>query len=257
MSVCAGLSRGTPTPIANKKCGLFRPRSGAFGVYGTHRRRLAGACSAQGWPQEQQLSGGAGGPPPAPLASSASASSSAGSPAAAVAAAAGLAALLAADPALAVVHAEPANALSLPTWAVHTSSVMEWAAAMGLIWKYAEVRRVCRCRTNSCSEPQPAAGSRTDPAPSSCRTLLPALRALPPFNPLACTRLPTVQVSGVQQWKGLTWGMLPCFFSAMCACTWHVSAGAAGAPLGRASCWGVRWGPLCLQAPRKGLRHEG
>ncbi len=36
-------------------------------------------------------------------------------------------------------HAEPANALSLPTWAIHTSSVAEWVTAMALIWRYAEV----------------------------------------------------------------------------------------------------------------------
>lgn len=37
------------------------------------------------------------------------------------------------------IHAEPANALSLPTWAIHVSSVSEWVAAMALFWKYAEV----------------------------------------------------------------------------------------------------------------------
>ncbi|KAK9807762.1 hypothetical protein WJX72_008503 [[Myrmecia] bisecta] len=36
-------------------------------------------------------------------------------------------------------HAEPANALSLPTWAIHISSVMEWITGMGLMWRYAEV----------------------------------------------------------------------------------------------------------------------
>ncbi|KAG1673004.1 hypothetical protein FOA52_005934 [Chlamydomonas sp. UWO 241] len=34
---------------------------------------------------------------------------------------------------------EPSNALSLPTWAIHVSSVVEWVTAMGLFWKYAEV----------------------------------------------------------------------------------------------------------------------
>ncbi|WIA11194.1 hypothetical protein OEZ86_002176 [Tetradesmus obliquus] len=34
---------------------------------------------------------------------------------------------------------EPGNALSLPTWAIHVSSVTEWVAAMALMWKYAEV----------------------------------------------------------------------------------------------------------------------
>jgi hypothetical protein len=42
--------------------------------------------------------------------------------------------LLAAGPALALhVHTEPSNALSLPTWAVHTSSVLEWMTAMFLM----------------------------------------------------------------------------------------------------------------------------
>ena len=39
-----------------------------------------------------------------------------------------------ADPAAALeLRMEPSNALSLPTWAVHTSSVLEWVAAMGLM----------------------------------------------------------------------------------------------------------------------------
>ncbi|KAK7252652.1 hypothetical protein RIF29_36752 [Crotalaria pallida] len=33
---------------------------------------------------------------------------------------------------------EPANALSLPTWAVHVSSVLEWVLAMSLVWQYGE-----------------------------------------------------------------------------------------------------------------------
>ena len=35
-------------------------------------------------------------------------------------------------------HAEPSNALSLPTWMVHTSSILEWLTAMRLIWLYAD-----------------------------------------------------------------------------------------------------------------------
>jgi hypothetical protein len=35
-------------------------------------------------------------------------------------------------------HAEPANALSLPTWIIHVSSLIEWLVAMGLVWKYAD-----------------------------------------------------------------------------------------------------------------------
>jgi len=64
------------------------------------------------------------------------------------------------------IAAEPSNALSLPTWAIHVSCVIEWATAMSLLWQYAEV-------------------------------------------------------SGNPRWKGLAWGLLPCFGSAMCACTWH------------------------------------
>ncbi|CAA6673614.1 unnamed protein product [Spirodela intermedia] len=33
---------------------------------------------------------------------------------------------------------EPENALSLPTWAVHVSSVVEWVTAMVLVWEYGD-----------------------------------------------------------------------------------------------------------------------
>ncbi|XP_016461822.1 uncharacterized protein LOC107785110 [Nicotiana tabacum] len=33
---------------------------------------------------------------------------------------------------------EPTNALSLPTWAIHVSSVVEWVTAMALVWQYGE-----------------------------------------------------------------------------------------------------------------------
>jgi len=46
--------------------------------------------------------------------------------------------LLAGGGALAM-HPEPANALSFPTWMVHISSLIEWLAAMGLVWRYADV----------------------------------------------------------------------------------------------------------------------
>lgn len=35
-------------------------------------------------------------------------------------------------------HQEPSNALSIPTWAVHSSSLLEWLLAMKLIWEHAE-----------------------------------------------------------------------------------------------------------------------
>lgn len=38
-----------------------------------------------------------------------------------------------------VSHNEPANGLSIPTWAIHFSSVFEYLFAMNLVWQYAEV----------------------------------------------------------------------------------------------------------------------
>jgi hypothetical protein len=37
-----------------------------------------------------------------------------------------------------VIHSEPANALSIPTWAIHFSSVIEYVFAMGLVWDYSK-----------------------------------------------------------------------------------------------------------------------
>ena len=60
---------------------------------------------------------------------------------AAQAAATALFFLAAAAPAAHAFTPEPANALSLPTWAIHVSSVLEWCAAMGLFVKLAAVRK--------------------------------------------------------------------------------------------------------------------
>ena len=38
-----------------------------------------------------------------------------------------------------VTHTEPVNGLSIPTWAIHFSSVIEYLIAMDLVWKYSEV----------------------------------------------------------------------------------------------------------------------
>ena len=54
-------------------------------------------------------------------------------------AAAAMAVLIPGSAAAAGLHAEPGNALSLPTWTIHISSVLEWITAMGLFWRYAEV----------------------------------------------------------------------------------------------------------------------
>ena len=37
-----------------------------------------------------------------------------------------------------VSHAEPVNALSIPTWAIHFSSVFEYLFAMNLVWNYSK-----------------------------------------------------------------------------------------------------------------------
>ncbi len=33
------------------------------------------------------------------------------------------------------------NALSIPTWIIHVSSVIEWIVAIALVWKYGEIRQ--------------------------------------------------------------------------------------------------------------------
>lgn len=38
-----------------------------------------------------------------------------------------------------VSHGEPINALSIPTWMIHFSSVIEYLVAMSLVWKFSEV----------------------------------------------------------------------------------------------------------------------
>jgi hypothetical protein len=36
-------------------------------------------------------------------------------------------------------HVEPSNALSLPTWIVHTSSLIEWLLAIAMVWRQADI----------------------------------------------------------------------------------------------------------------------
>lgn len=38
-----------------------------------------------------------------------------------------------------VTHQEPVNGLTIPTWAIHFSSVIEYVIAMDLVWRYSEV----------------------------------------------------------------------------------------------------------------------
>ena len=57
-------------------------------------------------------------------------------------------------------HAEPANALSIPTWLVHFSSVFEYLFAMGMMWQFAtltgnEKFKGMTCRTHIEPAPEP------------------------------------------------------------------------------------------------------
>jgi hypothetical protein len=40
-----------------------------------------------------------------------------------------------------VSHTEPINALTIPTWAIHFSSVLEYLIAMDLVWKFSEITK--------------------------------------------------------------------------------------------------------------------
>lgn len=42
------------------------------------------------------------------------------------------------ESAKALIAQEPKNALSLPTWVIHVSSVVEWMVAMALVWQYGD-----------------------------------------------------------------------------------------------------------------------
>lgn len=41
------------------------------------------------------------------------------------------------------------NALSIPTWVIHISSVLEWVAAIWFVWRYAEISKVGSWRSLS------------------------------------------------------------------------------------------------------------
>ena len=145
--------------------------------------------------------------------------------------------LLQSAPAIALtIHQEPENALSFPTWVIHISSVIEWAIAMSLVWKYAEVTG-----TINYANCLPAAHCMLL---NACQLYCQLSRqcALPMkvylfvalcMFPLLCVKL-TVPMpaagliinvafagSGNAKWKGLTWGMMPLLGGALCACTYH------------------------------------
>ena len=130
----------------------------------------------------------------------------------------------AADAAGLVIREEPANALSLPTWAIHVSSVIEWIAAMGLVWRYAEVTGgsnglpLCLCPTNACN-------------PTTLHQLVlrvshaicdgsdtTSMRAAARPGPMW---IDPPDGAGRPAWKGLTWGMVPLLGGAFSACVYH------------------------------------
>ncbi|CAN0908668.1 Ycf49-like protein [Linum grandiflorum] len=87
--------------------------------------------------------------------------------------------------------AEPANALSLPTWAVHVSSVVEWWVRFSLY--------------------------------SSSVAIFILSNGFFDFDRVTAMALVWQygEKSGFETWKGLSWGMVPLLGGAMCACTWH------------------------------------
>ena len=44
------------------------------------------------------------------------------------------------------------HALSIPTWIIHVASVIEWIAAIALVWKYGEVTMIASEYIFSCQE---------------------------------------------------------------------------------------------------------
>ena len=120
----------------------------------------------------------------------------------------------------AVWPAEPLNALSIPTWIIHTSSLVEWLVAMGLAWRCAPPllppRRPAAATARHLSAVvQPASQSSLPGA--SLRTVY--LRSPPP------RRVRThryADLSGTPEWKGVTWGMLPLHTSGIVAVTYHL-----------------------------------
>ncbi len=93
------------------------------------------------------------------------------------------------------VHTEPANALSLPTWAIHFSSVFEWLFAM-----------------STSAAVAPPSGT----LPSCGCSLLTAVAPL-----LAGFVAQYAQATGNERWRWLTYGMLPLHASGVAACSYH------------------------------------
>lgn len=121
---CPALSLSPARPAVMQACACAsrRPASQATAAAARPLESAAAAADATSPPSLASLS------PPSPsglLAATATTTA--------------LALLLAASPATAATL-EPANALSLPTWAIHVSSVVEWCAAMGLFVRLAAVR---------------------------------------------------------------------------------------------------------------------
>jgi len=94
------------------------------------------------------------------------------------------------------VIAEPSNALSLPTWAIHVSS----GESVKNIW--------AGCNASAPTTPKLTTSTCTQPT-----TVAEWAIAIALFWRYA-------EVTGNPKWKGMSWGMLPALGSAMSACTW-------------------------------------
>jgi hypothetical protein len=140
--------------------------------------------------------------------------------------------------------AEPSNALSLPTWAIHVSS---GEPAQGvpcrLLPRRSRAHSPPGCWRPLQTPPPPAQHKPPPRAPASRPAPLVAewLIAIGLFWRYA-------EVSGNPRWKGMSWAMLPALGSAMSACTWHffynspdldflVAIQAGLTVVGNATCW--------------------
>lgn len=89
------------------------------------------------------------------------------------------------------VHASTVVVLLLVVWTpqvIHISSLIEWLAAMALVWNFADVA----------PGPMPDSSQDVTKSEGGSRRV------------------------GNSRWKGLTWGMLPLHSSGLCACTYHL-----------------------------------
>ncbi|XP_019252493.1 PREDICTED: uncharacterized protein LOC109231321 isoform X1 [Nicotiana attenuata] len=92
---------------------------------------------------------------------------------------------------------EPSNALSLPTWAIHVSSVVECIYITQRLKPIRRKSNISRCESIEVY--------------LAIRKMVTAMALVWQYG----------EKSGNASWKGLSWGMVPLLGGAFCACTWH------------------------------------